>query len=184
MGPTLLRTHKKLEAVQKRSARFVMNNYQQTSSVTSMLQTLQWPTLAERRARIKATMMYRIVNGLVAIPPTELHTSTTTARFIVLYARMQLYRHSFFPDTIRIWNGLPQPLVESTSLETFKQGGAQLSHPIIAHHVFRLLIKHLYIFFFFFFFAPLLSQPAWASAIFLYPEICTLLEEEEENKAK
>jgi hypothetical protein len=46
-----------------------MNNYQQTSSVTSMLQTLQWPTLAERRARIKATMMYRIVNGLVAIPP-------------------------------------------------------------------------------------------------------------------
>jgi hypothetical protein len=43
-----------------------------------MLQTLQWPTLAERRARIKATMMYRIVNGLVAIPPTELHASTTT----------------------------------------------------------------------------------------------------------
>jgi len=55
----------------------VMNNYHQTSSVTSMLQTLQWPTLAERRARIKAMMMYRIVNGLVqnvAIPPTELHT--------------------------------------------------------------------------------------------------------------
>ena len=119
-------THK-LEAVQRRSASFVMNNYQQTSSVTSMLQTLQWPTLAERRARIKATMMYRIVNGLVATPPTELHASTTTARghtarFIVLYARTQLYRHSFFPDTIRIWNGLPQPLVESTSLETFKQG--------------------------------------------------------------
>ena len=49
------------------------------SSITSMLQTLQWPTLAEGRARIKATMMYRIVNGLIAIPPTELHTSTTTA---------------------------------------------------------------------------------------------------------
>ena len=116
--------------------------------------------------------MYRIVNGLVVIPPTKLHTSTTTARghtarFIVLYARTQLYRHSF-PDTIRIWNGLPQPLVE-----TFKRG-AQLSHPIIAHHVFRLLIQHLYIFLF----APLLSQPAWASAIFLYPETCTLLEED------
>jgi hypothetical protein len=61
----------KLEAVQRRSARFVMNNYQQTSSATPMLQTLQWPTLAERRARIKATMMYSIVNGLVAIPPTN-----------------------------------------------------------------------------------------------------------------
>jgi hypothetical protein len=54
-------------------------------------------------------------------------------------------------------------------VETFKRG-AQLSHPIIAHHVFRLLIQHLYIFLF----APLLSQPAWASAIFLYPETCTL----------
>ena len=113
----------KLEAVQRRSARFVMNNYQQTSSLTSMLQTLQWPTLTERRARIKAT----IVNSLVDVPPTELHTSATTARghtarFIDLYAISQLYRHSFFPDTIRIWNGLPQPLLESTSLETFKQG--------------------------------------------------------------
>jgi hypothetical protein len=38
----------KIEAVQRRSARFVMNNYQQTGSVTSMLQTLQWPTLAEK----------------------------------------------------------------------------------------------------------------------------------------
>ena len=44
-------THK-LEAVQRRSASFVMNNYQQTSSITSMLHTLQWPTLAERRVRI------------------------------------------------------------------------------------------------------------------------------------
>jgi hypothetical protein len=125
--PHTAQNTQKLEAVQRRPARFVMNNYQQTSSVTSMLQTLQWPTLAERRARIKATMMYRIVNGLVAIPPTEQHTSTTTARghtarFIVPYARTQLYRNSFFPDTIQIWNGLPQPFVESTSLETFKQG--------------------------------------------------------------
>jgi hypothetical protein len=61
--PHTAQNTQKLEAVQRRPARFVMNNYQQTSSVTSMLQTLQWPTLAERRARIKATMMYRIVNG-------------------------------------------------------------------------------------------------------------------------
>ena len=36
------------------------------------------------------------------------------------------------------------------------------------------LIQHLYIFLL----VPLLSQPAWASAIFLYPETCTLMEEE------
>ena len=39
--PHTVQNTQKLEAVQRRSARFLMNNYQQTSSVTSMLQTLQ-----------------------------------------------------------------------------------------------------------------------------------------------
>jgi hypothetical protein len=64
----------KLESVQRRSARFVMNDYRQTSSVKTMLNTLQWQPLAERRTRCQAVMMYRIVNGLVAIPLLELHT--------------------------------------------------------------------------------------------------------------
>jgi len=51
-----------------------MNDYQQTSSITTMLNTLQWQPLVERRTRCQAVMMYRIVNGLVAIPPLELHT--------------------------------------------------------------------------------------------------------------
>lgn len=102
----------KLEAVHRRSARFVMNNYSQTSSVTSMLEILQWTSLEERRARNKAIMMYRIVHGLVAIPTTELHSMMTTARghtnrFLNPYARTLLYKHSFFPDSIWIWNNLP-----------------------------------------------------------------------------
>jgi hypothetical protein len=39
----------KLEMVQRRAARYVQNNYHNTSSVTSMIDTLGWPTLAERR---------------------------------------------------------------------------------------------------------------------------------------
>lgn len=116
----------KLEAVQRRSARFVMNNYSQTSSVTSMLEILQWTSLEERRARNKAIMMYRIVHGLVAIPTTELHPTMTSARghtnrFLIPYARTLLYKHSFFPDSIRIWNNLPQRAVDSTSLDEFRQ---------------------------------------------------------------
>lgn len=116
----------KLEAVQRRSARFVMNNYSQTSSVTSMLEILQWTSLEERRARNKAIMMYRIVHGLVAIPTTELHPMMTSARghtnrFLIPYARTLLYKHSFFPDSIRIWNNLPQRAVDSTSLDEFRQ---------------------------------------------------------------
>ena len=68
-----------------------------------------------------------MVNGLVAIPPLELHTTSSVARghiarFLVPYARTSTYRHSFFPDSIRIWpNSLPQPLVDSTSLNAFKE---------------------------------------------------------------
>ena len=91
----------KLEAVQRRSVCFVMNTYAQTSSVTSMLDTLQWSSLEERRARCKAVMMYRIVNGLVAIPPSELHPTSSAARghtrrFMVPYARTLIYKQSFF----------------------------------------------------------------------------------------
>jgi hypothetical protein len=41
-----------LERVQRRGARFVMNNYRQTSSVTSMMSQLGWEELRLRRARI------------------------------------------------------------------------------------------------------------------------------------
>ena len=38
-----------LEVVQRRAAHFVKNDYRFTSSVTAMLQNLEWPTLEERR---------------------------------------------------------------------------------------------------------------------------------------
>ena len=41
---------RKLEMVQHRSARMVCSDYWRTSSVLSMLQQVQWPTLEERRA--------------------------------------------------------------------------------------------------------------------------------------
>lgn len=44
-----------------------------------------------------------------------------TNRFLIPYARTLLYKHSFFPDSIRIWNNLPQRAVDSTSLDEFRQ---------------------------------------------------------------
>jgi hypothetical protein len=53
----------KLESVQRRAARFVTGNYNATSSVTTMLNHLNWDTLQQHRLRTKAIMMYRIING-------------------------------------------------------------------------------------------------------------------------
>jgi hypothetical protein len=47
----------KLEMVQRRAARYVQNNYHNTSSVTSMIDTLGWPTLAERRLKTRLIML-------------------------------------------------------------------------------------------------------------------------------
>lgn len=76
-----------------------------------------------REAKYTVIMMNRIVNNLVAIPSSHHHMPLTSIsrghhdRYLILFAR-----HSFLPDTIRIWNGLPVSLVTCTTLESFKQG--------------------------------------------------------------
>ena len=37
-----------------------MNNYHNTSSVTDMIDTLQWPTLAEHRLKTRLCIFYKI----------------------------------------------------------------------------------------------------------------------------
>ena len=48
-APYLQRDILKLESIQRRSARFVLNDYARLSSVTSMLQKLGWPTLKQHK---------------------------------------------------------------------------------------------------------------------------------------
>jgi hypothetical protein len=122
----------KVEAVQHRAARFATGDYQCTSSVTAMLQQLQWQTLQSRRAYAQTVMMYRIVYNLVDIPAehhlnrTSLRTRGHSLRFLVPHTRTTVYRTSFFPQAIRLWNQLhvPGSVVEADTLDSFK---AQLS---------------------------------------------------------
>ena len=65
-----------LEAVAtKKSSRFVNNDYSNFSSVTAMMQDLEWPTLEKRRWVIKVTnksMLFKILNDIVCIPLTSI----------------------------------------------------------------------------------------------------------------
>jgi hypothetical protein len=69
----------KVEAVQRRAARFATGEYQHISSITAMLQQLQWQTQQSRRAYAQRVMMYHIVYNLVDIP-AEHHLSRTSLR--------------------------------------------------------------------------------------------------------
>ena len=114
----------RLEMVQRKYARFVFYDYRTTSSVTAMLDQLQWSSLQERRAQAKVEMMYRIVNDLVDIPTSYLTPTLMmrghTQKYLVPFARIDVFRHSFFPDGIRLLNALPQQLVDSASLDCFR----------------------------------------------------------------
>ena len=56
-----------LEVVQRRAARFVNNDYSNFSSVTAMMQDLEWPTLEERRWVTKVTVLFKILNAIVCM---------------------------------------------------------------------------------------------------------------------
>jgi len=51
-----------LEKVQRKAARWVVNNFSCHSSVTAVLQHLQWPTLQLRRKISKLQTLFRIIH--------------------------------------------------------------------------------------------------------------------------
>jgi hypothetical protein len=48
-----------LERVQRRAARFVTNDYRRTSSVSNMLDDLNWKTLQDRREKARLILLYK-----------------------------------------------------------------------------------------------------------------------------
>ena len=115
----------KLETVQRRSARHIMHNYSRHASVTTMLQHLDLPTLQQRRQHSKIIMLYRITftHKLASIPTATYIAPTTrnTQHYILPYARTHVFKTSFFPSTIKIWNNLQPVITNSTTIPQLRQ---------------------------------------------------------------
>ena len=104
---------KKLEDVQRRAARWVMRDYQQTSSVTAMLQDLNWRTLDQRRIDSRLVLLYKVTYDLVAIPAQDFlirNTRQSSRNHPMAYRQIlalrDYYKFTFFPRTIIHWNAL------------------------------------------------------------------------------
>ena len=124
-----------LEMVQRRAARFVTNRFHNTSSVSDMLQHLNWPTLQQRRLRTRLIFFYKIVHNLVAIYPTDLlHPLDSRTRhsnphgFQHIHTNKDTYKFSFYPRTIIQWNMLPAHIVSIDKLDAFKE---QVTIPVL-----------------------------------------------------
>ena len=117
----------KLEKVQRQAARYVTSDYKRSSSVTEMIRELKWPSLSTRRTVSRLTMVYKILNGLVAIPPDEMFTIRMTSTRKKHNLTLQTYqprgnidKFAFAQRSILDWNSLPGSVVHSNSLEHFQ----------------------------------------------------------------
>ena len=117
----------KLEKVQRNAARFVKNDYTRQSSVTSIMQDLNWKPLHLRRRESRLVLFYKIVNNLVAIPP-ENHLiknqrnlrNTHNQQYEHKRVQIDPFKFSYFPRTIIDWNSLSKQEVACQSLGKFK----------------------------------------------------------------
>ena len=107
----------KIEMIQHRAARFVLNkpwNRQHWDSISELLQNLKWPSLQVRRKQARLIFLFKILNGLICIPnqylPSPFPVTTTRSRNPIklqqLYTRTDVCHYSFLPRTIPDWNNL------------------------------------------------------------------------------
>ena len=83
-----------------------MGDYGRTSSVSNMLNTLQWDTLHQRRTRAQVLMFYKVVTSVVDIPVADyliIRSSRNidslrdqSQEYIQLRARILAFQYSFF----------------------------------------------------------------------------------------
>ena len=116
-----------LDMIQRSAARLCFNDYSRESSVTQMLEKLEWTSLEDCRRITRLSMMYRITHDLVDIDwkdfltkptrPTRRHHPTS---YMQIQVKSAPYANSFFPWTIPLWNSLPHDILDITDYQTFK----------------------------------------------------------------
>ena len=122
--PYLKKDIEKLEKIQRRAARFVKNDYRYTSSPTQLMDGLGWVPLAERRAQAKVKVLYKANNNMLHIPLNHLVLNKSSTRragenYLLPRSNTDTHLHSFYPNTLRLWNFLPKHIKSAATLESF-----------------------------------------------------------------
>ena len=124
-----------LEKIQRRAARWMTSNYDYRSSVTSMLDQLNWRTIEQRRADARLCLFYKMIHGIEAVPlPDYVQPTHRVSRychsmtFRQIHTNRNYYKYSFFPLAIVQWNALPESVVSLQAIEAFKVAVSKLQH--------------------------------------------------------
>ncbi|KAL8570366.1 hypothetical protein ACOMHN_035784 [Nucella lapillus] len=125
----------KIEAIQRRAARFVLRRYRNTSSASNITDELRWPSLQDRRRSARLTMLFKIRHDMVCMSSLKEKMEPAVARqrrghnsqYTLPRCRTQYLQQSFLPRTIKDWNNLPQSVVEATTIDTFVSRASKLN---------------------------------------------------------
>ena len=116
-----------LEGNQRRAARIVTNNYRDRTPgcMTTMVQELNLETLQKRRKTSRLVMMFKICHDLVDIERSTYLTpgdsrTRGAMKFLQPTATREVYNSSYFPRTIRDWNGIPSSVRTAKNIEAFR----------------------------------------------------------------
>ena len=120
--PTRVVLQEELESVQKRTARFVTDNYKyETGSMTGILGQLKWESLKKWRKDNRLILLYKGLKCQASIPTVDLIPKTRRGRnqhskaFQTPIANTVVYKCNFFPQTIR--DGMSSPILWSHLLK-------------------------------------------------------------------
>ena len=107
------------------SLHFIKHDYSYDSSVSQMLKDLDLSSLENRRKMNKLTLLYKIRNNLCIkengyLERADSRTRDASRNYKLKSAKSELYKHSFFINTPKIWNKLPSVIKDIQSLEHFK----------------------------------------------------------------
>ena len=93
--------------------------------MTGILGQLKWESLKKRRKDSRLILLYKGLKGKAAkarIPTDDLIPKKRCCRnqhslaFQITSASKEAYKSSFFPQTIRDWNDLPDSLISSAEM--------------------------------------------------------------------
>ena len=131
----------KVESVQRKAARFILNDYNKDSSVSKMIKKLNLDSIELRRKVKKLKLMHSIASQKTflsnAIKPTY---GRDRIKFKPIHARVQSYAVSFIPSVINQWNKLPVAMLNVDDTKAFENSIFEFYKDFYWFHLICILI--------------------------------------------
>ena len=126
----------KLEAAQRRAARFVLNyyDYHPTTDLSGMNQkSLQWDSLQHRRAVADLCLFCKLRNDIanVAIPPMLVPSVKHNRHYNHIQSlTSHAFKYQFFARGVRLWNIIPYHFATKLLFESSRTAAFQCISPL------------------------------------------------------